>query len=171
MKGEADLIRQLRAVELGVSVALSDETERQANKLVAAMKVKAPVGRPKKSNVPHRVRTGGELRDSIGWAWRDAPAGTLMKATGAGLKRGIVIFAGSRRTAGKNSHGAYWAQWVEFGTAAGVSGAKTAKGRKIKRTHNGAKPKPYFWPTYRAARQGIRSAISRVVNKAAEAVK
>lgn len=175
MKGEADLRRQLQAVQLGISVALMDEIERQAIRLVARMKAAAPVLKQ-----PDRRRTPGELKDSIGWTWGDAPAGSLIIGKqGSGTRRSprITIYAGSRRTAGRNSAGAFYATWVEFGTQAGVAGSRTAsstggrRSRGVKRTHPGTVAQPYFWPAYRAMRQGIRAGMSKAINKAAEAAR
>lgn len=163
MQGEADLRRQLQAATLGISLALMDETERQAARLVAKMKAAAP-------------KKTGQLAESIGWTWGDAPKGSLIvgKVAPRGRATMITIFAGSRRGAGRNSAGAYYATWVEFGTQAGVKGSRVTsktggrRSRVVNRTHNGAVAQPYFWSTYRAMRQGIRNSISRAVNKAAD---
>lgn len=174
MKGEAELRRQLQAVELGISVALMDEMERLANDLVRAMKAAAPLLKR-----PDRRRRAGELRDSIGWAWNRAPAGALLVGQVRGKARTpqIVVYAGSRRTAGRNDDGAFWATWVEFGTQAGIRGQRTAsasggrRSRRVYRTHPGTTAQPYFWPAYRAHRRRIRGGITRAVNKAAAAVR
>lgn len=73
---------------------------------------------------------------------------------------------------------AFYARWVEFGTAPGVrgqraghGGAKQAKsGRKSYRTHPGTKAQPYFFPAYRALRRRIRNRNARALGRAVKKV-
>lgn len=85
----------------------------------------------------------GDLRDSIGWTWGDAPAGSITLGTVGGQEYGtlrITVYAG-------NADGAFHAAWVEFGT-------------QVMRAH------PYFFPAYRSLRKRVRSRITRDINKA-----
>lgn len=65
---------------------------------------------------------------------------------------------------------AFYARFVEFGTAPGKRGetAVNASGRKrtVGRTHSGTKAKPYFFPAYRALRKRLKSRLSRAFTKA-----
>lgn len=108
----------------------------------------------------------GNLRNSIGWTWGDAPTGSLSAGVdGSGMT--LTIYAGNEV--------AYYARFVEFGTAAGRIGntATNSKGRKrkVRRNHSGTKAQPFFFPSYRlhkkqmvaAMRKAIRSAVKQVV--------
>jgi HK97 gp10 family phage protein len=121
--------RRLQNVVPQVSAAVRPILIKSADELVALMKRLCPV-------------EDGDLRDSIGWAWGDAPRGAVVidKLSGRGRGRDrIVIYAGNAT--------AYYARWVEFGT------------RK-------SKAHPFFFPAYRALKRRIRSRISRATRKA-----
>jgi HK97 gp10 family phage protein len=84
----------------------------------------------------------GDLRDSIGWTWGDAPKGSLVLGTVGGQEYGtlrITVYAGN--------DDAFYAAWQEFGT-------------QNQRAH------PYFFPAYRSLRRRVRSRITRDINKA-----
>ncbi len=103
-----------------------------------------------------------ELYNSIGWVWGDAPAGTTMVlgSIKAGNKRGnfrITIFAGDNK--------AFYARWVEFGTAPHINGGWFA-GTK----HPGTRPSPFFYPSWRANRKSAKGKLTRAINKAAKQV-
>lgn len=102
--------------------------EKSAEEIVALAKSLVPVAT-------------GELRDSIGWTWGDAPSGSMVLAEASGpddLK--ITVFAGNSE--------AFYARWVEFGTT--------------KMQHQ-----PFFYPAYRALRKRVRGRITRATRKAA----
>ena len=92
-----DVARQAAAAEMEIC----------AQEIVDAMKAAVPVD-------------SGKLRDSINWTWGDVPAGTFVIADIRGGKNKgdqyatlrIKIYAGSRE--------AFYARFVEFGTAHGV---------------------------------------------------
>jgi len=105
----------------------------------------------------------GDLRDSIGWTWGEAPKGSVKVSHKIGTHT-ITIFAGNET--------AFYARWVEFGTRA----HNVAKGSKKKSwtgtpiAHPGAAARPFFYVSYRAqkkqAKLMIRRAITSAVQKA-----
>lgn len=100
---------------------------------------------------PHQT---GELRDSIGWAWNEAPVGATVVAESASDSRGlkIVVYAGDEV--------AYYAAWVEFGTNPRNKG----EGKENKMPAH-----PFFFPAYRALRKRIKSRVTREMKKAIRA--
>lgn len=116
--------------------------EEGAQEIVDAMKAAAPVLKS-----PDKRRRVGALRDSIGWTWGDAPAGTFVIASvRSGRNRGdqyatlrITIYAGSKD--------AFYARFQEFGT-------------KDMPAH------PFFFPTWKAARAEFRNRIRQRVRAA-----
>ena len=103
----------------------------------------------------------GDLRNSINWSWGDAPKGSISLASVAGLGGAkdltITIYAGNSE--------AFYARWVEFGTAPHVNGG-IFEGTK----HPGTSAKPFFFVSYRANRKRGKSKISRAITKAAKDV-
>jgi len=99
----------------------------------------------------------GDLRDSIGWTWGEAPAGAKVisqsNADSRGLK--ITVYAGSQK--------AFYAAWVEFGTAphnvASGGGNKSHTGAT--HGHPGSRAQPFFFPSYRSLKKRIQSRIKR----------
>ncbi|MCV0396960.1 MAG: HK97 gp10 family phage protein [Rhizobiaceae bacterium] len=107
--------------------------ERGADEIVAMAKSLVPVAE-------------GDLRDSIGWTWGDAPKGATVLAQSeptAGGER-ITIYAG-----GTNSRGVdvFWHRWQEFGTQ-----------------HHA--PNPFFYVSYRTLKRRVKGRISREMKKA-----
>ena len=115
--------------------AAAAEMEICAQEIVDAMKAAVPVD-------------SGKLRASIGWTWGDVPAGSFAIADiRSGKNKGdqyatlrIKIYAGSR--------GAFYARFVEFGTAHGV------------------RAQPFFFPTWRAKKAEFRKRIRAAVKAA-----
>jgi len=108
----------------------------------------------------------GKLRDSIGWTWGDPPKGSIVlgsvkRSAGqrarqdAGLL--ITICAGNDE--------AYYARWVEFGTAQHRNGGMFAG-----TTHPGTNAQPFFYPAFRALRRRVKSRVTRHTNKAIKKV-
>lgn len=134
VQGIAALNKKLtELVPAKVEAATRKAMEKGAQELVEMMKRLAPVD-------------SGDLRDSIGWTWGDAPAGsfTILKAS-SGAEYGalqITVYAGNRQ--------AFYARWQEYGTS------KTP-------AH------PFFFPAYRAMRKRIKSRITREMRKAIKA--
>jgi hypothetical protein len=106
----------------------------------------------------------GDLHDSIGWTWGDAPKGSIAIATvGAGKELRITIYAGDEK--------AYYARWVEFGVAASSRGQRITNRSGRSRVSGGATgqgPRPFFFPAYRIGRKKAKARVSRAVRKAAK---
>lgn len=120
--------------------------EQSADEIVALAKTLVPAD-------------SGALRDSIGWTWGDAPRGamTLGKVKSASGADRITIYAGD--------NDAFYARWVEFGTAAHKAGGKF-EGSTIP----AIPAQPFFYVSYRASRRRAKSRVTRAINKAAKAV-
>lgn len=102
----------------------------------------------------------GKLRDSIGWTWGKAPKGSIslasVKSTGAdGLT--LTIYAGNSE--------AYYARWVEFGTARHENG-----GRFAGSDHPGTTAQPFFYVSWRANKRRAVRAVSKATRDAAKKV-
>lgn len=102
----------------------------------------------------------GKLRDSIGWTWGKAPKGSItlasVKSTGAdGLT--LTIYAG-------NSD-AFYARWVEFGTARHENSGLSAGS-----IHPGTTAQPFFYVSWRANKRRAVRAISKATRDAAKKV-
>jgi len=140
MQGEAELRRRFDAIPARVIARVKGDMERYAAQLVVEMKRLAPV-------------ETGALRDSIGWTWGDAPAGSLKIGEVRGREFGalrITVYAGNRSARGTRrtqQRDAFYAHFQEFGT--------------VKMPAN-----PFFFPVYRANRARIRSGLARGVRKA-----
>lgn len=92
----------------------------------------------------------GALRDSIGWTWGDAPAGSFSIGTVGGREYGtlrITIFAGNEQTKVGNRKQFQLARLQEFGTQATAAN-------------------PYFYPSWRTMRKRVKSRITREMRKA-----
>lgn len=87
----------------------------------------------------------GDLRDSIGWTWKEPPRRSVLLGLAKAGDLTVTIFAGDDK--------AFYARWVEFGTKDGKPGAT-----------------PFFYPAYRALRKRARSRVSRATTKAARKV-
>lgn len=125
------------------------------------------MSRETRAEIRAALHKGAE--DVAGMARRLAP-----KKSGA-LAASIKVTAGSkskrlassgdqdlsvRVTAGDKE--AYYAAWVEFGTAPHANGGKFAGTQ-----HPGTAAQPFFFPAYRASRKRVKSRISRAVTRAA----
>lgn len=127
VSGIEDMKSRIKRIPAMVQRYGQDAMEKGAQEIVDMMKRLAPVD-------------DGDLRDSIGWTWGDAPKGAvamLKSAPIAGNLR-ITIYAGNSK--------AYYARWVEFGTQ------KMA-------AH------PYFFPSYRALRTRTKRRLATAVRK------
>lgn len=100
----------------------------------------------------------GALKASIAWTYGDPPTGSI----GAGTKRKGKGGGGARKGARGGASGdrisiyagdptAYYARWVEFGTAARPA-------------------TPFFYPAFRALKKRMRSRTTRAINKAVKGV-
>ena len=103
----------------------------------------------------------GELRDSIGWTWGKVPKGalTLGKVARSQIGGGLTatVYAGNSK--------AYYARWVEFGTAQHVNGGLFAGSE-----HPGTQARPFFYPAFRANRKSAKRRIRAAQRLAAKQV-
>jgi len=130
--GMARLRRQLTVdIPKSVRKAARDALALGASELVDEMRRLVPVDK-------------GDLRDSIGWTFGSAPAGSLVLDTmGGGKDLKVTVYAGGRD--------AFYAWFQEFGT-------------------KNMSPNPYFFPSYRKLKRRIKSRITRNINKAIRAL-
>ncbi|MET3899674.1 HK97 gp10 family phage protein [Devosia sp. UYZn731] len=100
----------------------------------------------------------GDLRESIGWTWGDAPKGSItlgqVKGPATGNLR-ITIYAGDDK--------AFYARWVEFGTSAHVNGGLYAGS-----DNPGTPARPFFFPSWRAGRKRAKARVTRAITKSAK---
>ncbi|GLS87687.1 hypothetical protein GCM10010873_26610 [Cypionkella aquatica] len=85
----------------------------------------------------------GDLLRSIGWTWGDAPKGSLAVGRVGNNDYGtlrITIYAGGTKES-------FHALFQEFGTKDMAAN-------------------PFFYPSWRAKRRGVKTAITRAMNKA-----
>lgn len=101
----------------------------------------------------------GDLRRSIGWTRGVAPSGAMtvsrLTRSRLGKQLTLTIFAGN--------DDAYYARFVEFGTAPHVAGGMF-KGAH----HPGTPAQPFFYPAWRAQRQTIRRLIRAAMKRAGQ---
>jgi HK97 gp10 family phage protein len=91
----------------------------------------------------------GDLRDSIGWTWGSAPKGSIKVASASG----ITIFAGNDK--------AFYARFIEFGTAPHIQGGQFAGTE-----HPGTPAQPFFFPSWRASKKAILAALRKAIGEA-----
>lgn len=156
--GLASLRKKVRQLPEAAKAEVMAAMEAGAAEVVALAKSLAPVD-------------DGDLRESIGWTWGEPPKGAIVIAKSRPLKNGgdmrITIYAGNDR--------AFYARWVEFGTAphSVAKGADRSSKRKragAGKMHPGARANPFFFPAYRATRKRLKSRVSRAITKAAKKV-
>lgn len=141
-----ELQRKLDRLPAKVKKRIREAMEAGANEMVAMAKSLVPAD-------------SGALRDSIGWTYGQAPKGamTLGKVQSIGGDLTISIYAGNVE--------AFYARWVEFGTAAHTAGGKF-KGATIP----AIPASPYFYVSFRALRKRVKGRVTRAINKAAKEV-
>lgn len=158
IQGLSSLQRKLRALPDVVKDEISKAMEKGAQDVVELAQALVPIDEM-------------ELYESIGWTWGDPPRGSITIArsrpTSGGLK--ITVYAGD--------DDAFYARWVEFGTAAhsvskggGTVAGKLRASKGFGLGHPGAKAQPFFFVSYRARRKSVTSRITRATNKAAKRV-
>jgi hypothetical protein len=99
----------------------------------------------------------GALRDSI----VATPPGGTPPSYSQGNR---VVPDGSWMVTAGNTNVRY-AHLIEFGTA-----PHTNAGRFAGTQNPGTKARPFFWPSYRLVRKGMKSRASRAINKSVKAV-
>lgn len=144
----ARLDRKLKRLPLVASQHIRQAMEVVADDIVAMMKSLVAVD-------------DGDLKGSIGWTWGKAPKGSLALASvraNLGGNLTLTIYAGNAE--------AYYARWVEFGTAKHPN-----KGKFEGTEHPGTSAQPYFFVSFRAnkksAMRGIRKASRDAARKVA----
>jgi HK97 gp10 family phage protein len=136
VEGLDKLTARLRAMPEETKRQVSAAIEKSAEELVAQIKRFVPVDR-------------GDLQESVKWDW--AGAGGDAGQGSAGASR--VDAKGADKLAATVTEGdgkAFYARWVEHGTAATPA-------------------QPHFWPAWRLNRKKIRSRIARALSKAIKA--
>jgi HK97 gp10 family phage protein len=147
VQGLDRLKKKLQRFPAVVEQEIRAAMEQSANEIVNMAKSLVPVD-------------GGDLRDSIGWTWGDAPEGAMVLGK---VRRGgsgnlvITVYAGGGD--------AFHARWVEFGTAPHTNG-----GRFAGSDNPGTSAQPFFYPAFRATRKRAKGRVTRAVNKAAKRV-
>jgi HK97 gp10 family phage protein len=129
-KNRRRAMRRIRAIPDEIRIEVRQALAENAQELVAMMKRLVPVD-------------NGDLRDSIGWTFGDAPDGAVTLGdlgTGSDTLGSIkvTVFAGNRK--------AYYAWFVEHGT---------------ERTP----ARPFFFVAYRALRRRLKSRLGRARSK------
>ncbi|WP_312857947.1 HK97 gp10 family phage protein [Mesorhizobium zhangyense] len=144
--GLSRLNRKLKKLPAAAEVAIKTAMEQGANEIVAMMKSLVAVD-------------SGELRDSIGWTWGDAPkySQRIASVKSASGKLTLTIYAGNSRVR--------YAHLVEFATKAHENGGLYAGTQ-----HPGTSAQPFFFVSYRALRRRTKSRITRAITKSAKAV-
>lgn len=143
----ARLERKLNRLPQKLTASVKAEMERVADDIVGTMQ-----------NLV--TKETGALRDSIGWTWGKAPKGSLVLAQAKASLGGdltITIYAGNRD--------AYYARWIEFGTAPHINAGKFA-GTK----NPGTSARPFFYVSWRANKKPAVRAIRKASRAAAKAV-
>ena len=154
------LKRQLAAIPASVQAAVAASLETNATEMATAIERAAPVA-------------DGDLRNSIGWSEGEPPPTT---ATGAfRIRRAnisprgrVLMDEGLLFTVYAGDDKAFYARWVEFGTAphntAKGGGNKSFKGKGT--GHPGTRPQPFFFPVVRARKKLVKGRVARAANKA-----
>ncbi|WP_425903584.1 HK97-gp10 family putative phage morphogenesis protein [Agrobacterium radiobacter] len=147
IQGLDRLNRKLAKLPAVAKQMIRQAMEAKANEIVAMMKNLVPVD-------------DGTLRDSIGWTWGRAPKGSLtlasVQATGDNDMT-LTIYAGSKE--------AFYARWVEFGTARHENGGLFAGS-----IHPGTTAQPFFFVSWRANKRRTVRAIRKASRDSAKKV-
>ena len=145
------LNKKLALLPIAAQRKIRDAMEDGAREIVAMMKSLVSVD-------------SGDLKNSIDWTWGSAPKGSLTIGTvrgrgmsSTGSENTITIYAGDAE--------AFYARFVEYGTA-----AHTAGGMFAGTTIHAIAASPFFFVSYRANRKRVKSRITRAVNKSAREV-
>ncbi|OLP44153.1 HK97 gp10 family phage protein [Rhizobium oryziradicis] len=141
------LDRKLKRLPDSAKSHIKSEMEKVADTIVSMMKSLVP-------------KDDGTLMDSIGWTWGKAPKGSMVIAavkSGLAGDLTLTIYAGSAK--------AYYARWVEFGTAAHVNGGMF-KGTK----NPGTNARPFFYVSWRANKKSAVRAVRKATRASARKV-
>jgi len=126
-----------KTIPEAIRKAASDAMEKGAQEVVDMMKRRVP-------------RDTGELANTIGWTWGDAPKGSMVIGEVQNRKYNtmrILIFAGSEKTRVGSRNQFQLARLLEFGTQE-------------------MGPKPFFFGSWRANKKRVRSRVTRAIREA-----
>jgi len=126
-----------KTIPQAIQSAARDAMEKGAQEVVDMMKRLVP-------------RETGELANSIGWTWGEAPAGSMVVGEVGGRSYNtlrIVIYAGNEKTRVGERDQFQLARLQEFGTQEMPAN-------------------PFFFVTWRTKRQRVRSRITRSIRAA-----
>lgn len=143
------LLKKLQRIQGTPRQAVSRALEQGAQQIVEIQKRLAPRG--KTGNLQKSIKySKGGLSEAA------ADAGNGVTVGGVDIKGDpdltYIITAGDRE--------AFYATWVEFGTAPHISGG-LFPGYEIS-----AQASPFFYPGYRAVRKAVKARITRAMRKA-----
>lgn len=169
VKGLDRLRRQIAALPKAQIAAARAGLEQGAQEMANAIARAAP------------AKTG-DLSASVGWSRAgEAPKTSATQAIrpSTSERRELLGAEGLSVEVFAGNNTAFYARWVEFGTAPGKIGERTGarnsdvkqakNGRKVARTHPGTQAQPFFYPTVRARKKSMKSRMVRGANKAAKA--
>lgn len=158
MQGRDRLLKKLAAIQGKPRKAMRGALERGASRISTTAKALAPV-------------QSGALRDSVGYTFGEFKQ---ENANVRGIAEGgkgdpdltVIVHVGDKA--------AYYARWVEFGTAASAGEAPRRDRRyksievmtKGKRPHAATAAQPFFYPAYRIHQKGVALAVKRAARKA-----
>ncbi|WP_295708033.1 HK97-gp10 family putative phage morphogenesis protein [uncultured Brevundimonas sp.] len=162
-KGDRERARAMfKALPKDIRKGIRDALNKNGSELSEAIRRRVP-------------KDTGALAESVGYAFGDAPATSATQAfrakgsNPADPELTVTVFEGNNE--------AFYAGWVEYGTAPSVSGQRVGarnsdikqnkgSGRQSYRTHPGTPAQPHFWPTYRSMKRRMKSRLSRAVGLA-----
>lgn len=163
VKGVDKLKRKLKAMPKIARDEIHDALRQSAAEMVGTAKSFAPV-------------KSGALRDSVGYTFGDyKPENSNVRGVVGGGSRladpdlTVTIHAGDAK--------AYYAAFVEFGTAGHKIEAKLAPALHLyggdfveSVDHPGAAARPFFFPAWRMVKKKVKGRVSRATTKAAKKV-
>lgn len=141
LSGLPNLRRKLQKLKDNTAEEIRGAMAAAAQQIVDGMKSLVPVDR-------------GDLKASIGWTFGTAPQGSFAVTHKIG-ENAITIFAGDEK--------AYYARWVEFGTAPHEQG-----GSHPGTQSPGTKAQPFFFPTFRANKKEVKRKIQKAIRAAVQ---
>ncbi|MFG1465260.1 HK97-gp10 family putative phage morphogenesis protein [Xanthobacter sp. DSM 24535] len=169
IQGRESLRKKLRALPAEVRRGMADALAQSADEITEMQRRLVP-------------KKTGDLADSIGWVFGEAPETAKLGGRRKGKKPTSAEIQDSRQdlrvTIFAGDDAAFYARWVEFGTKS--SSAKPSRRNanyrrtvimtKALQAHAATPAQPFFYPAYRANRKKVKSRISRSITKAAKKV-
>lgn len=140
LRGLPELRRKLERLRTATAPAVRAAMEQGAQATVDMMKRMAP-------------EDDGDLKASIAWTWGKAPSGSISVARAKAGDNTMTIYAGNEK--------AYYARFVEFGTAPRVN-----KGKFAGTLNPGTPPQPFFYPSWRANKKQFNKLLRDAIRKA-----